>query len=131
MKLSRQNVRSTRAEDDKIETQYNSVTNNIAPSRAYSRVWDTSSSDQPGPFPVASMKGFRYILITTYSNYIHAEPMKSRSQLDYKHAYSATFKFFKNLGHCPKYHRMDNETSALVENYLENELDIPTICAPR
>ena len=91
MKLSRQNVRSTRAKDDKADTLYNSVTNNIAPSRAYSRVWDTSSSDQPGPFPVASLKGYRYILITTYRNYIHAEPMKSRSQLDYKHAYSATF----------------------------------------
>ena len=130
MKQSRQNVRSTQSKNDKIETMYNSVTKDIAPLRAYSRVWDTSSSDQPGPFPVASLKGYRYILITTYRNYIHAEPMKSRSQLDYKHAYSATFRFFKNLGHCPKYHRMDNETSALVENYLENELEIPVQYVP-
>ena len=115
MKQSRQNVRSTRPKDSEKSIMYNSVTKDIALLRAYSRVWDTSSSDLPGPFPVASLKGYRYILITTYRNYIHAEPMKSRSQQDYKRAYSDTFKFFKNLGHCPKYHRMDNETSSHVE----------------
>ena len=130
MKQSRQNVRSTRPKDDEKGALYNSVTSDIAPLREYSRVWDTSSSDLPGPFPVASLKGFRYILITTYRNYIHAEPMKTRSQQDYKHAYGNTFKFFKNIGHCPKYHRMDNETSSLIENYLENELEIPVQYVP-
>ena len=56
--------------------------------------------------------------------------MKSRSQLDYKRAYADTFKFFRDMGHSPKYHRMDNETSSLIENYLENELDIPALQQP-
>ena len=118
MKQSRQNVRSTRQNVDN-STLYNHVTNDIALLRAYTRVWDTSSSDLPGPFPVASLKGYRYILITTYRNYIHAEPMKTRSQQDYKRAYADTFKFFRDMGHSPKYHRMDNETSTLIENFLE------------
>ena len=129
MKQSRQNVRSTRQNPDN-STLYNHVTNDIALLRAYTRVWDTSSSDLPGPFPVASLKGYRYILITTYRNYIHAEPMKSRSQQDYKRAYADTFKFFRDMGHSPKYHRMDNETSSLIENFLENELDIPVQYVP-
>ena len=115
MKQSRQNVRSSQLNDKTQENFYNSVTKDIAPSRAYSRMWDTSSSDLPGPFPVASLKGSRYILITTYRNYIHGEPMKSRSQQDYKRGYANTFKFFKDLGHTPKFHRMDNETSSHVE----------------
>lgn len=129
MKQSRQNVRSTRQYVGE-NTQYNHVTNDVALLRAYTRVWDTSSSDLPGPFPVASLKGYRYILITTYRNYIHAEPMKSRSQQDYKRAYADTFKFFRDMGHSPKYHRMDNETSPLVENYLEKELGIPVQYVP-
>ncbi len=130
MKQSRQNVRSTQTKEKMKEEPYNSDTKGIASSRAYTKVWDTSSSDLPGPFPVASLKGYRYILITTYRNYIHGEPMKSRSQQDYKRAYADTFKFYKNLGHCPKYHRMDNETSTLVENYLENEMNIPVQYVP-
>ena len=129
MKQSRQNVRSTRQYVGE-NTQYNHVTNDVALLRAYTRVWDTSSSDLPGPFPVASLKGYRYILITTYRNYIHAEPMKSRSQQDYKRAYADTFKFFRDMGHSPKYHRMDNETSPLVEDYLEKELGIPVQYVP-
>ena len=129
MKQSRQNVRSTRQYVGE-NTQYNHVTNDVALLRAYTRVWDTSSSDLPGPFPVASLKGYRYILITTYRNYIHAEPMKSRSQQDYKRAYADTFKFFRDMGHSPKYHRMYNETSPLVEDYLEKELGIPVQYVP-
>ena len=130
MKQSRQNVRSSQLNDKTQENFYNSVTKDIAPSRAYSRMWDTSSSDLPGPFPVASLKGSRYILITTYRNYIHGEPMKSRSQQDYKRGYANTFKFFKDLGHTPKFHRMDNETSSHVEHYLEQELGIPVQYVP-
>ena len=101
MKQSRQNVRSTQTKEKMKEEPYNSDTKGIASSRAYTKVWDTSSSDLPGPFPVASLKGYRYILITTYRNNIHGEPMKSRSQQDYKRAYADTFKFYKNLGTVP------------------------------
>jgi hypothetical protein len=45
MKQSRQNVRSTRQNVDN-STLYNHVTNDIALLRAYTRVWDTSSSDR-------------------------------------------------------------------------------------
>ena len=120
---SRQNVRSTQIKCKTTDKPYNSNVVGVSPLRAYAKVWDTSSSDLPGPLPVTSLKGYRYIRITTYRNYIHAEPMKSRSQQDFKRAYSNTFKFYKSLGHSPKYHRMDNETSTLVENYLENEMD--------
>ena len=47
--------------------------------------------------------------------------MLDKSARSYMKAYQATFDFFANKGHTPNLHRIDNETSEIVHNYIENE----------
>ena len=82
--------------------------------KMYCRLWDTSSSDLPIEFPVQSIKGYSHMLMTTYRNFIHAEPMKDKTAASYKAAYTRTFHFFRPKGHQPKLRILDNERSELV-----------------
>ena len=85
---------------------------------------EISSSDLPAEFPVNSFEGNKYVLITVFKNYIHPEGMPDKTAWSYKKAYQATFNFFAKKGHTPNLHRIDNETSEIVHNYIENERNI-------
>jgi len=73
--------------------------------------------DLTGKFPVQSRSGHNYILIiiTDDHNYIHAQPMKSRSAQEYVRAFSAALDFFSNHGSSFHSLQMDNETSEDIE----------------
>ena len=47
----------------------------------------TNHSDATGRFPVTSLRGNQYILVSVFNNYVHLEPMPSRSAAAYLKAY--------------------------------------------
>ena len=118
LNLHRQNFRSTRPATQSVHNRIDNSNN------AYSRAWEISSSDLPAEFPVTSFEGNKYVLITVFKNYIHPEGMPDKTARSYKKAYQATFNFFAKKGHTPNLHRIDNETSEIVHNYIENERNI-------
>jgi hypothetical protein len=79
-------------------------------------------TDASGKLPVAGMDGANYVLIMfcLEANYIHVEPLKSRSAAEYVTAYTKGHDFFSSKGFTTKYMHLDNETSGAVEHYLRN-----------
>ena len=80
--------------------------------------------DATGKFPFTSYCGAVYVLICVYKNYIHAETMNDRSAPSYVTAYRAAFAFFHKLGHVFSVARLDNETSAPLEAFLDVEAKV-------
>ena len=80
--------------------------------------------DATGKFPFESYDGATYVLICVFKNYIHAETMPDRTAPSYVKAYRSAFAFFKNLGHVFSIARLDNETSALLEQFLNIEAKV-------
>jgi hypothetical protein len=80
-------------------------------------------SDLTGRFLTASSRGNSYLLVVyDYdSNYIHAEPMKSRGGADIIAAYQRTFSMFTSRGLTPQFQRLDNEASAALQDYLTEQ----------
>ncbi len=71
-----------------------------------------SSTDLTGRFPVKSVNGHEYILVTFHHGYIHLTPLKTRSSASYVSAFSSVVTFFKSLSHPLTFLVIDNETSA-------------------
>ena len=82
---------------------------------------DRNHSDSTGRFPVVSSQGNQYILVSVFNNYVHVEPMASRSADSYVKAYKATFAFFRHLKHHIAVQRLDNETSSQLEDFFRTE----------
>jgi len=80
--------------------------------------------DATGKFPFTSYDGATYVLICVFKNYIHAETMPDRTAPAYVKAYRSAFDFFKKLGHVFSIARLDNETSALLEQFLNTEAKV-------
>eukprot|EP00978_Attheya_sp_CCMP212_P008992 scaffold21179_cov47-Attheya_sp.AAC.3 len=80
-------------------------------------------TDQPGRFLVALSSGNLYILILyDYdSNYIHAEPMPSRSKQSILMAYKKAIAILIKAGLRPKLQRLDNEASAVLQEFMSDE----------
>jgi len=53
--------------------------------------------------------------------YIHYQLLRSRKAEDLMEAYKETIKLYKGLGVKPKFQRLDNETSNLLEDYFKEE----------
>ena len=81
----------------------------------------TTFGDVTGRFPITSRSGMRYILISTYMGYIHYQLLRSRRAEDLLEAYRETIKLFKGLGVKPKFQRLDNETSNILDEYFREE----------
>ena len=79
---------------------------------------NSNHSDATGRFPVVSSQGNQYILVSVFNKYVHLEPLASRSAESYVKAYKATFAFFSSLKHRIAVQRLDNETSALLEDFF-------------
>eukprot|EP00804_Cyclotella_cryptica_P022689 CCRYP_012483-RA/>CCRYP_012483-RA protein AED:0.32 eAED:0.32 QI:0/0/0/1/0/0/3/0/684 len=77
-------------------------------------------TDQTGGFPVTSNRGNNYIVIfyAVDPNFIKLYPIKSRHRSELLKAYTDVYQFLRTRGHCPQLHRLDNETSKDVENFI-------------
>ena len=73
----------------------------------------TARCNAVGRFPLTSKRGNKYIMILyDYdSNFIFAEPIKSRETDELVRAYNKCHQVLIKRGFTVKYHKMDNETS--------------------
>ena len=80
-------------------------------------------SDQTGRFIVPSTTGNNYIFVLyDYdSNSIHAEPIPNRKQESIKNAYEKVLRLLQRRGLRPKLHRLDNEASQLLKDFMTDE----------
>jgi hypothetical protein len=85
---------------------------------AYTCALDVLHSDATGRFPVQSAQGNNYLLVSWYKGYLFATPLPNRQGASYVQAYRATYAHFNALGHFPKFQRLDNESSGVLERYL-------------
>ena len=78
-----------------------------------------SHSDLSGRFPVPSVTGEQYVLLSVWNGYVHMEPMANRKSASYARAFEATYAFFHSAhGSTPTLQRLDNETSGELEATL-------------
>jgi len=79
--------------------------------------------DSTGRFPIRSQRGNEYcmIMLSADANYIHVQPMKSRRSDAEVNAQAAGTMFFKSKGFTPHFMRLDNETSAALEQYFKDQ----------
>ena len=80
-------------------------------------------SDQTGAFPEVSVSGYKHILVVYEydSNYIFVEPMKSKTAAAHVLAFEAVLKRLKTASLKPVLHRLDNECSALLKDFMADE----------
>ena len=120
LKAARSHLRSTRPKIDspEIRTALNKVRNlrhHLVSTQELEQDWKhKTASDQTGRFPLTSRRGHKYIMILyDYdTNYIFAEPIKSRHTDELVRAYTKCRDILTARGFKIKYHKMDNETSA-------------------
>jgi hypothetical protein len=77
-----------------------------------------NSSDATGKFPIETMSGWNYILVSTMKGYVHLQLLRNRTAPEYRRAYKDMYAFYAALGKTPTTQRLDNETSDELENYL-------------
>ena len=80
-------------------------------------------SDQTGMFPRISNRGMKYVCIFYIydSNYIKSVPLKSRKKEELLQAYKDVYSFCQQRGFKPKLHKLDNETSKDVEEFIASQ----------
>ncbi len=80
-------------------------------------------TDQTGPFPSISTQGSKllFVLYKYDSNAIIVEPLKSRAAAEIKRAFEKVHKLLTQRGLRPKFHRLDNEASTLLKDFLKQE----------
>ena len=62
----------------------------------------TEHSDATGRFPIKSISGNNYVLVSTYKGYIHLLPFKTRSAEEYVNSHRATHHFYSQSGNSPR-----------------------------
>ena len=77
-------------------------------------------TDQTGRFPVTSNRGNNYIVIFCLvdANYIKSYPIKSRHRTELLKAYTDVYQYLRIRGYRPQLHKLDNETSKDVEQFI-------------
>ena len=80
-------------------------------------------SDQTGRFPLTSNKGNAYVVLfyTVDANHIKSYPIKSRHKSEIKKAYDEVYSYLRIRGYRPKLHKLDNETSQEVEEFITSQ----------
>ena len=80
-------------------------------------------TDQTGTFPVVSSQGTKAVMILyDYdSNAILTEGITSRGKTELQRAYAALFSRLQQAGLKPQIHRMDNEISEVVKQFLRQQ----------
>ena len=80
-------------------------------------------TDQTGQFPAISSEGNRYVMVLyDYdSNAILAEPLKSRTGAEILRGFKHLQQILVKHGLRPKLHRLDNEASTILKEFLVDE----------
>ena len=88
--------------------------------------------DSSGRFPYKSNSDTQYILVMFAEdpNYIHFEPMSSRTAASYTEAYRRGYEFFESRQIDVHFNHIDNETSAELERYLKRKQAIIQFVPP-
>ena len=81
------------------------------------------ASDQTGRLPRVSTRGNQYICVFYIydANFIMPIAIKSRHRSELLGAYETVYKWCESRGFKPTLHRMDNETSKDVEEFIEDQ----------
>ena len=84
---------------------------------------DWIASDQTGAFPRTSSRGNKYISVFYMydPNFIKGVTIKSKHADELLQAFQKVYKWCEARGIKPELHRMDNETSTEVENFIEGQ----------
>jgi hypothetical protein len=122
MTAQRSNVRTTKPPENspELRSALQKVRNlrlHLLSTKELEQEWKhKTASDQTGRFPLTSRRGHKYIMILyDYdTNYIFAEPIKSRETDELVRAYTKCHDILTKRGFTVKYHKMDNETSKLL-----------------
>ena len=82
-----------------------------------------TASDQTSAYPRASSRGNKYICVFYVfdPNYIKGKPSKSRHSSELLKAYKDVYQWCESRGFKPILHRMDNETSKEVEDFIQSQ----------
>jgi hypothetical protein len=128
MDQRRTGIRSTRAttkEPDSMEPVPQTPTNDRS-HEVYMTITDMDGklySDQTGRFPITSNRGNCYVVIffAADGNYIKSYPVKSRHRTQLLKAYEEVYAFLRIRGYRPKLHKLDNETSRDVEDFIAEQ----------
>jgi hypothetical protein len=147
MKGQRKGVRSTKVKPA-IEIKIEPGTEDAPPKLVYTKklndisikiykLAETIHTDQTGPFPVTSQRGYRYIMVCIHldANYIFCEPMKNRTGGEMINAYQKIVDRMEISGLGLKHHRLDNECSknfkkCIRKNNMTHKL-VPPDCHQR
>ena len=83
----------------------------------------TTSSNQTGRFLITSNWGNAYVVVfyVVDPNYIRLVPIKNRSKEELLRAYRETYEWLTMRGFKNLLHKMDNETSHKVENFIRSQ----------
>lgn len=87
-------------------------------------------TDQTGRFPFTSSRGNSqiFVLYDYDSNSIHAQPMPSKTAAAILHAFKTIHNTLVVAGLRPQLHRLDNECSAILKDYLvEHGIDFQLV----
>jgi hypothetical protein len=142
MKLISKNINSTKigaktyresislknldTEENKLEEGINSILqmDDLKANHAFNFVLSADEminhSDATGKFPITSVEGYNYILVSIFRGYISCQGMESRTQLSYEKAYKHLYSHYKRHGHIPTFQRIDNEKSHLILQFFKD-----------
>ena len=81
------------------------------------------ASDQTGMLPRTSNRGMKYLCIFYIydPNFIKGIPIKSRKKEELLRAYKEVYKWCEQRGYKPRLHKLDNETSRDVEDFIATQ----------
>ena len=81
------------------------------------------ASDQTGMLPRTSNRGMKYLCIFYIydPNFIKGIPIKSRKKEELLRAYKEVYKWCEQRGYKPRLHKLDNETSKDVEDFIATQ----------
>jgi hypothetical protein len=85
------------------------------------------SSNQTGQFPITSNQGNAYVVVFYVydTNYICSIPIKSRSKEELLRTYHKVYEWLSVWGFKPLLHKMDNDTSHEVEQFIQGQQTRP------
>jgi hypothetical protein len=125
---TRQGIMSTKPRKKQNITMDNNIEDLDWESDLYTcivhRTDEENHSDLSGKFPITSIHGNNYMLMSVYKNHIRAVAMKSKEQDSYLRAYRETYAFYKSKDIIPKCQRLDNETSTALETFFREEAKV-------
>lgn len=110
-------------EESDDESDQASRQQELTPEPLLCKLHSTCDVDASGRFPVASVSKNEYILLSYFKGYVHAEPLSNRHHTSYIDAYKLTHEHWKQYGPIPTIFRLDNETSAPLEAYIQTFAD--------